>query len=245
MLAPVMPLKKAAGDGAGEGLFQTAMNCEFPTPRAAELPASHHGGSVLLPPHAPGMRIGLFGGTFDPPHAAHRGACLLAMKRIGLDRVWWLVTPGNPLKNTRGLAPLAARVVAARALAEDPRIDVTDVEARIGTRYTYQTVSYLLRRCPQVRFVWIMGADNLRSFHRWQRWRDIANLVPIAVVDRLGPSLYASAGIAGQALAYARLPETAARALPERKSPAWIYLHGLKSPLSSTALRAARAFQDN
>ena len=243
MLAPAMPLKKAAGDGAVEGWFQTAMNCEFPTPRAAELATTRQGGNVVLPPHAPGMRIGLFGGTFDPPHAAHRGACLLAMKRIGLDRVWWLVTPGNPLKNTRGLAPLAARVVAARALAEDPRIDVTDVEARIGTRYTYQTVSYLVRRCPQVRFVWIMGADNLRSFHRWQRWRDIANLVPFAVVDRLGPSLYASAGVAGQALAHARLPEAAALTLPGRRPPAWIYLHGLKSPLSSTALRAARALQ--
>ncbi len=153
------------------------------------------------------MRIGLFGGTFDPPHAAHRGACLLAMKRIGLDRVWWLVTPGNPLKDTHGLAPLQARVGAAQTLANDPRIDVTDLEARLGTRYTYETVRYLVRRCPQVRFVWIMGADNLRSFHRWQRWRGIAKLVPIAVVDRLGPSLYASAGVAGQALAYARLPE--------------------------------------
>lgn len=191
------------------------------------------------------MRIGLLGGSFNPPHLAHRAISLFAIKRLKLDRMWWLVTPGNPLKNTRGLAPLAARVVAARALADDPRIDVTDLEARIGTRYTYQTVNYLVRRCPQVRFVWIMGADNLRSFHRWQRWRDIARLVPIAVVDRLGPSLYASAGIAGQALAYARLPETAARALPERKPPAWTYLHGLKSPLSSTALRAARAFQDN
>jgi len=198
-----------------------------------------------MPLYTEGMRVGLLGGSFNPPHLAHRAISLFAIKRLRLDRVWWLVTPGNPLKNTRGLAPLAARVVAARALAEDPRIDVTDVEARIGTRYTYQTVSYLVRRCPQVRFVWIMGADNLRSFHRWQRWRDIANLVPIAVVDRLGPSLYASAGIAGQALAYARLPETAARALPERKPPAWIYLHGLKSPLSSTALRAARTFQDN
>ena len=94
----------------------------------------------MLPPHAPGLRIGLFGGTFDPPHAAHRGACLLAMKRIGLDRVWWLVTPGNPLKDTRGLAPLEARVVAARALADDPRIDVTDIEARIGTRYTLSLI---------------------------------------------------------------------------------------------------------
>jgi nicotinate-nucleotide adenylyltransferase len=187
------------------------------------------------------MRIGLFGGTFDPVHAAHRGACLLAMKRLGLDRVWWLVTPGNPLKDTRGLAPLAQRLKAAQALAHHPRIDVTDLEARLGIRYTYQTVAYLRRRCPHVHFVWIMGADNLRSFHRWQRWRDIAALVPIAVVDRLGPSLYATAGVASQALAYARLPESAARTLPERRPPAWIYLHGLKSPLSSTALRAARA----
>ena len=191
------------------------------------------------------MRIGLFGGTFDPVHAAHRGACLLAMKRLGLDRVWWLVTPGNPLKDKRGLSPLAERINAARMLADHPRIDVTDLEAELGTPYTYQTIAYLRRRCPAVRFVWIMGADNLRSFHRWQRWRGIAALVPIAVVDRLGPSLYASAGIAGQALAYARLPESAARTLPERRPPAWIYLHGLKSPLSSTALRAARALQSS
>jgi nicotinate-nucleotide adenylyltransferase len=198
---------------------------------------------MILPPHAPGMRIGLFGGTFDPPHAAHRAACLLAMKRIGLDRVWWLVTPGNPLKDTSRLAPLAQRLAAARALAHHPRIDVTDLEARLGSPYTYATVAYLVRRCPRVHFVWIMGADNLRSFHRWQRWRAIASMVPIAVVDRLGPSLYARAGAAGAALARARLPENAARSLPERRPPAWIYLHGLKSPLSSTALRAARALQ--
>jgi nicotinate-nucleotide adenylyltransferase len=195
----------------------------------------------VLPPHARGMRIGLFGGTFDPPHAAHRAACLLAMRRIGLDRVWWLVTPGNPLKDTRGLAPLSERVAAARKLAQHARIDVTDLEADLGITYTFAILTYLVRRCPGVRFVWIMGADNLRSFHRWQRWCDIARLVPIAVVDRLGPSLYSIASVAGQALARARLPESAARSLPDRKPPAWIYLHGLKSPLSSTALRAARA----
>jgi len=198
-------------------------------------------GRVVLPPHAPGMRIGLFGGTFDPPHAAHRAACLLAMRRLGLDRVWWLVTPGNPLKDTAGLTPLADRVEAARALANHPRIDVTDLEADLGTPYTYETIDYLVRRCPGVHFVWIMGADNLRHFHRWQRWRDIANLVPMAVIDRLGPSLYSAAGVAGNALAWARIPETAARSLVGRKPPVWLFLHGLKSPLSSTALRAARA----
>lgn len=224
----------------GRGLLLTDMNREFPLLRAAHARADAKP-RLVLPPNAPGMRIGLFGGTFDPPHAAHRAACLLAMKRLGLDRVWWLVTPGNPLKDTDGLAPLAARVLAARRLARHPRIDVTGLEAQIGTPYTYETVKYLMRRCPQVHFVWIMGADNLRSFHRWQRWRGIARLLPIAVVDRLGPSLYASAGVAGQALAYARVPETAAKMLSERTPPAWIYLHGLKSPLSSTALRAARA----
>jgi nicotinate-nucleotide adenylyltransferase len=187
---------------------------------------------IVLPPCAPGMRIGLFGGTFDPAHAAHRAACMLALRRLNLDRVWWLVTPGNPLKNTRGLAPLRERVAAARALAHHPRIDVTDFEAELGTAYTYATISYLKRRCPGVRFVWIMGADNLRSFHRWQRWRDIALLVPIAVIDRLGPSLYATGSAAAQALARFRLPESAAWHLAERKPPAWIYLHGLKSPLS-------------
>jgi nicotinate-nucleotide adenylyltransferase len=187
------------------------------------------------------MRVGLFGGTFDPPHEAHLAATLLALKRLELDQVWWLVTPGNPLKDTRGLQPLESRIAAARALTRHPRIAVTGLEAVIGTRYTYDTLAYLSRRCRGVRFVWIMGADNLRSFVRWQRWQDIARLMPMAVVDRVGPSLYATGSVAAQALGRFRLPETAAPTLASRRPPAWIYLHGLKSPLSSTALRALRA----
>jgi nicotinate-nucleotide adenylyltransferase len=162
------------------------------------------------------------------------------MKRLGLDRVWWLITPGNPLKDTRHLDSLEHRVKAVRALTRHPRIDVSTVEAHIGTRYTHDTIAYLRAHCPEVRFVWIMGADNLRSFHRWQRWRAIADMVPIAVVDRLGPSLYAGASVAGQALQRARIPEQDAASLPYRDPPAWVFLHGLKSPLSSTALRARR-----
>ena len=196
-----------------------------------------------IPRHAAGLRIGLFGGTFDPPHHAHLAASLLALKRLRLDRVWWLVTPGNPLKNTSGLAPLDERVAAARELARHPRIDVTGMEAEIGVRYSYDTIRHLVSRCPEVNFVWIMGADNLRSFHRWQNWRGIAALVPIAVVDRLGPSLYVMGSIAGQALGRRRIPESAAASLATRHPPAWVYLHGLKSPLSSTALRALRRSQ--
>jgi nicotinate-nucleotide adenylyltransferase len=204
---------------------------------AASRPTSPLRGEVKLPPHAPGLKIGLLGGSFDPPHEAHRAVSLFAMKRLGLDRVWWLVTPGNPLKDTRRLPPLGERLAAARRLAAHPRIDVTDLEAAIGTRFTRDTIAWLARRCPSVRFVWIMGADNLAQFDRWRDWRGIAARIPIAVVDRFGSSLAAAAGTAAHALARARIAEGAARSLPYRRPPAWVYLHGIKSPLSSTAIR--------
>jgi nicotinate-nucleotide adenylyltransferase len=225
----------AAGLGRGRGAGRDGVH----QPSSAKLNPPHY----RIPLHYPGQRIGLFGGTFDPPHRAHLAASLLAMKRLALDRVWWLVTPGNPLKDTLGLAPLDQRIAAARALAHHPRMDVTGIEAEIGVRYTYDTIRYLVARCPGVRFVWIMGADNLRSFHGWQNWRGIAELVPIAVVDRLGPSLYAIGSVAAQALSHRRIPESEAQSLPGRPAPAWVFLHGLKSPLSSTTLRSLRRSQ--
>lgn len=190
-----------------------------------------------LPAHAPGMRIGLFGGSFNPPHAAHRAVSLFALKRLRLDRVWWLVSPGNPLKDTRALPPLEQRLAAAAALAEHPRLAVSRLEADIGTRYTLDMLRYLLRRCPGVRFVWVMGLDNLPGFHRWRGWKDIMGLVPVAIVDRGGVGPAAVAAPVARAFARARIAESEAARLATRPAPAWVLLHGCKSPLSSTRLR--------
>ncbi|MDP3545539.1 MAG: nicotinate-nucleotide adenylyltransferase [Phreatobacter sp.] len=198
-----------------------------------------------MPPHAPGMKIGLFGGSFNPPHDAHRLVALTALKRLGLDAVWWLVSPGNPLKTGRGLAPLDERIAAARRLARHPAIHVTGVEAALGTRYTFDTIAKLRARCRGVRFVWIMGADNLAQFHLWQNWRGIAAMVPLAVMDRPGASLRAGAGVAAQALARYRMAESDGRLLAGAHPPAWIFLHGRKSPLSSTALREKMQIHSN
>ncbi|MEW6256213.1 MAG: nicotinate-nucleotide adenylyltransferase [Pseudomonadota bacterium] len=194
-----------------------------------------------LPPVARGLRIGLYGGSFNPAHATHRAVSLLALKRLGLDKVWWLVTPGNPLKDNRQLPPLADRVRFARSIADNPRIDVTGIEAVLGTRFTYETVARLVARAPQAHFVWIMGADNLTHFHRWQRWRALADAVPIAVVDRMGESLSATASRAARALGPYRIEESDAALLPLLDPPAWVFLHGLKSPMSSTRIRAGLA----
>lgn len=202
------------------------------------LGAPHHGGFARLPRHAPGMRIGLFGGTFNPPHLGHRLASMIALKRLQLDAVWWLVTPGNPLKENSGLPPLAVRMEAARRVADHPRIVVTGLEADIGTRFTFDTIDYLRKRCAGVRFVWIMGADNLRSFHRWQRWREITQLVPIAVIDRPQSTLKGAHSRAASFLAPWRLDEADGSLLAQRGAPGFIFLHGPRSDLSSTELRA-------
>src|SRR6478609_9429197 len=187
-----------------------------------------------IPLHSNGMRIGLLGGSFNPPHEAHRAISRFALKRLKLDRVWWLLSPGNPLKDTGALRDLAARAEAAEAVADDPRIDVSCLEAVIGTRYTIDTITHLRRRLSGVRFVWIMGADNLAQFHRWKDWRRIASEVPIAVIDRPPQSFRALAAPAAQALARYRLPENQAASLPDQRAPAWVFLTGLKLNLSST-----------
>ena len=195
---------------------------------------------LVLPPHAPGLRIGLLGGSFNPAHAAHRAISLLAMQRLGLDRVWWIVSPGNPLKDVSALPPLAQRMTQARTLAAHPRIDVSDLEAQIGTRYTIDTMEFLVRRLPRVHFVWLMGADILAELHRWRDWRRLVTLMPLAVIDRGGWTQRTMAAPAALALGRYRLPETGAARLPVVSPPAWVMLHGRKSALSSTELRRKR-----
>ena len=189
------------------------------------------------------MRVGLLGGSFNPPHAAHRAISLFALKRLKLDRVWWLLSPGNPLKEHNGLRTLIERERAARDVAEDPRIDVSCLEAVIGTRYTVDTITHLRRRVSGVRFVWIMGADNLAQFHRWKDWRRIAagrlDAQHVALAAReadLGRQLLHPVA-AAQALARYRLPENRAQSLSDQRPPAWVFLTGMKLSLSSTVLR--------
>nr|WP_306228965.1 nicotinate-nucleotide adenylyltransferase [Aurantimonas sp. CSK15Z-1] len=193
---------------------------------------------MALPHTEPGLRVGLFGGSFNPPHEGHRLVAEIAMRKLELDRLWWMVTPGNPLKDHGALRPLAERLAACRAMTGDPRMEVTAFEAAARIRYTADTVALLHRRRPQVRFVWIMGADSLASFHRWQSWRTIASTFPLAVVDRPGSTLALLSSPAAKTLERFRLAEEDAAALPFRRAPAWVFLHGPRSPLSSTALRA-------
>jgi nicotinate-nucleotide adenylyltransferase len=186
------------------------------------------------------MRIGLFGGSFNPPHDGHRLVALECLKRLALDRVWLLVSPGNPLKDHHELAPLAERIAATVKLMDDPRLKVTGFEAPRGFAYTFETLAFLRASYPATKFVWIMGADSLRSLDRWERWEDIAAAMPMAVYDRPGASFTATNSAAAVALGVERIAEEAAETLADRDPPAWVYLHGVVSPQSSSAIRAAR-----
>ncbi len=183
------------------------------------------------------MVIGLFGGSFNPPHAGHLLVSEIAIRSLALDQLWWMVTPGNPLKSRSGLAPLAARIAASENLATDPRIKVTAFEQAFGESYTARILARLKALRPGVRFVWIMGADNLKTFHRWQDWQEIARTFPIAVVDRPGSTLSYLSSKMAQRFAHARVEESDAACLAFHRPPAWTFLHGPRSSLSSTAIR--------
>lgn len=195
-----------------------------------------------FPAASPGMRIGLLGGSFDPAHEGHVHVTEQALKRFGLDRVWWLVSPGNPLKQ-HGPAPLAERMAVARRVMDDPRVIVTDLESRMGTRLTIDTIRRLQAAYPGVRFVWLMGADNLVQFAQWDHWREIAARVPIGVLARPGSRLPGRLSKAAQVLRRWRLPESAASRLAMAPPPAWVMINIPMSSLSSSAIRAQRRRQ--
>ena len=186
------------------------------------------------------LRVGLLGGSFNPAHEGHRHVSQEALKRLGLDQIWWLVSPQNPLKTAAGMAPLAERMAAAARVACHPRLRVLALETRLGTRYTADTLARL-RHWPGFRFVWLMGADNLAQLPRWRRWRGILEACPVAVFERHPYSYSALAGAAARSLASARLDEAEARSLVTQKAPAWVFLRMRPHPASATAIRAGIA----
>ena len=191
----------------------------------------------------PGMKVGIFGGSFNPAHDGHAHVAETALRRLDLDRVVWLVSPQNPLKDPRDSAPLAERMASARAVAaravSGPAMIVSDVESRIGTRWTIDTLRALTARHPGVRFVWLIGSDNLATFHRWRGWTDIMRLMPVAVIARPGSELDSRTAPAAARFASARVPSSRARLLPHLRAPAWSLLNAPLNHRSSTALRAA------
>lgn len=182
---------------------------------------------------------GLLGGSFNPAHRGHRRISLAAHEALALDEIWWLVSPGNPLKPAAGMAPLPARLASARRMARRAPIRATAIEQRLGTRYTVETLAALIRRYPKRRFIWLMGGDNLAQFHRWRDWRRIAALVPIAVIARPG---YAGEALAAPAMAWLRRfvrPKAGAKDWTDWSLPSLVLLSLPPDPTSATALRAA------
>lgn len=196
--------------------------------------------AMRLPAVEDGMTIGLFGGSFNPPHNGHVHVSQTALLRGELDQVWWLVTPGNPLKDTSKLESLTGRIRKCHAMITHPAIKVTAIEAKYKLRYTQETLAQLKRIAPRVNFVWIMGADNLKNFHKWQNWRQIADQMPIMVIDRPGSTLSYRSAQASIALSQYRLDETDAKLLSKMRAPAWAFIHAPRNSMSSTAIRNAK-----
>ncbi len=190
----------------------------------------------------PGEVIGLLGGSFDPAHGGHVHISREALKRFGLTRLWWLVSPGNPIKK-HGPAPLAQRLERARAIMQDPRVRVTDIEAHLGTRYTAQTLAALQALYPGVRFVWLMGADNLAQLHHWQNWRQIMQSVPVGVLARPGDRISARMSPAAKLFASSRIAGRASTLLGRAEAPAWCFVNVPMVSHSSSAIRAAGGWQ--
>ncbi|HVI87526.1 MAG TPA: nicotinate-nucleotide adenylyltransferase [Dongiaceae bacterium] len=184
-------------------------------------------------------KIGLLGGSFNPAHDGHRDLSLAALTALGLDEVWWLVAPQNPLKPVAGMAPLVRRLQQAKAEARHPRIIVTDIECRLGTRYTADTLAKLVERYRSCRFVWLMGADNLVQIDRWKDWKQIFHFLPIAVFDRPTYTYSALAAKAARRFARYRQRESASHLLALASTPAWMFVHHRLNPISATAIRAA------
>jgi len=181
------------------------------------------------------LKVGLLGGSFNPAHAGHRHISLLALKQLQLDQVWWLVSPQNPLKSPSNMLPFKERQASAKIIARHPRIRVSDIEDRLGTRYTIDTLALLHRRWPDYRFVWLMGADNLLQLPRWRRWREIVQTVPIAIFNRDGAGHRVLAGAA--ATVFAKSREQRSVHLPLTRAPAWCFLFSRQHCASSTTIR--------
>jgi nicotinate-nucleotide adenylyltransferase len=195
----------------------------------------------MIPARHALQRIGLLGGSFNPAHEGHREISLAALSWLALDAVWWLVSPGNPLKTSSGYAPYEVRLAQARRVAQDSRIVISNFEQRKDLQYTVDTLAMLEDLWPQIRFVWLMGADGLFDFHRWKDWKRIAMLAPMAVFNRPGSETAPEDSVAGKELSAFRLQGEAARGLADAEPPAWAFFPATKNPASATALRAKAA----
>lgn len=188
-----------------------------------------------------GLRIGLLGGSFNPAHDGHRHISLVALRRLGLNEVWWLVAPLNPLKSAADMYPYEQRLAEARRIADHPRIRVTDIERRLGTAYSFDTIKALMARAPGVHFLWLMGADNLAQFGHWHRWTDIVARVPLAILDRPRYSLKALTSKMAVRYKRYRLADGDLKSLAAMSPPAWAFLSLRRHSLSATRLREAAA----